>query len=358
MQRAIALALTAIFIIAGGAFLIMNDKSTNTAWPADDPKGKAKIATSSSGGGSNGGSSGSSASGGNGSTSAVPDQLHDKSTQTSTDPSASSTDKAAQGDNATKQTTISSGTSGNTNTASGQSQERRATPIKAAPVNTSPPPPASQKTTGIVYGETLSYMKSGQAVIGAPRNTTTYPVIPNGTAYQGTIGSPGNLSQADISQLASYPSPGVIEYPPPATRKEGHNDASGKTIWTDVPFNPINIPVGSYATSGIFKQTVDSYIANMGPHLQRKLNTTEWSFTPAPMASYESSYNAHLWGRTRIRGKLKVRYSDANNSLNLDPGVWYQGDAEIGMESVAFFSHDAPRYILMSLVILGHWGKV
>ena len=35
-----------------------------------------------------------------------------------------------------------------------------------------------------------------------------------------------------------------------------------------------------------FKEDVDYYINNMGPHLQRKLQTTEWTFIPDPVESY------------------------------------------------------------------------
>ena len=336
MQRPIALALTAILIIAGGAFLIMNDKSTNTAWPADD------------------------ANGGSGSVSAVPDLLHDKSTQPSTDLSAPSTEKAAQGDNNPNQTTIGSDTSGKTNSSGGQEPERRTTPVKVAPVNTSPPPPPPKQVPSgtLLLTESLQYMKDGRMLLAGPKNDLTYPVIKAGTSYSGTIGSSASLGQTDISRLASYTSPGVVEYPPPATHKVGHNDANGNTTWTEEPYNPLTKPIGSYSSDAGFKQSVDYYISIMGPHIQRKLHTGEWVFTPAPSASYLTNWSTPTFGAYQIRGILRVRYSNANNTLGLEPNTWYQGDAEMGWTTSGFFSNDEARDELVGLIILGNWGKI
>ena len=370
MQRPIALALTAIFIIVGGAFLIINDKSTTTNWPSDDAKDKPKIASSSSsspqsssssGGGGSGGSGGGSGSGSgsSGSVSAVPDILHDKATQPSTDTTVSPSDKTTQGDNSSKQTTIGSDTSGKTNSLGSHEPENRTTPVKAAPVNTSPPPPPPKQVPSgtLLLTESLQYMKDGRMLLAGPQNTLTYPIIRAGTSYSGTIGSSGSLSQIDISRLIGYPSPAVVNVPPPATHKEGHN-VNGNTVWTEVPYNPVSIPIGSYPSNAGLKQAVDGYISTAGPHIQRKLHTGEWVFTPAPSASYKLDWNAIMFGMIQIRGVLKVRYDKTDNILGLEPNAWYQGDVETGWSTHAFFGGAEARNELTGLIILGNWGRV
>ena len=117
-------------------------------------------------------------------------------------------------------------------------------------------------------------------------------------------------------------------------------------------------PIGTYSGDAEFKKAVDYYISIMGPHIQRKLQTTEWFFTPSPSASYLTNWATPTFGAYQIRGIIRVRYSSSNNTLGLDSDTWYQGDAELGWTTAGFFSNDEARDELVGLVILGHWGKV
>jgi len=185
----------------------------------------------------------------------------------------------------------------------------------------------------------LQYTKSGQPALGAVQDARLYPIIADGSPYNGTIHPSSNLSQADINRLASYPYTNVVEYGDIVTE-----------------------PAGTYAKDDSFKRAVDSYIKNMGPHIQRKLQTKHWEFTPAPMACYSASNYSFVFGDIMIRGVLKVKYDTPDNPLKLEPNVWYQSDAEMGFSTTFFFSNSpedrTPRTILGSLVILGKWEKL
>ncbi|SHN66324.1 hypothetical protein [Desulfitobacterium chlororespirans] len=222
--------------------------------------------------------------------------------------------------------------SGSANSGSSEGQQAYTPP----PQNSTPAvtPPSSK---GLSFGESLQYTKAGQPALGAMQNESSYPIIADGSPYEGTIHPSDNLSQADIDRLIGYKYTNVVE----------SNDIVEK-------------PTGTYDQDASFKRVVDGYIENMGPHIERKLRTNEWEFTPAPTASYSARF-ASLYGKTIIRGKLKVRYSTSDNPFKLEPNTWYQGDAEIGLSTVAFFTNNAqdriPRTILGSFVILSGWGK-
>jgi hypothetical protein len=230
------------------------------------------------------------------------------------------------------------------NNSNDNSDKLREVPTETAPKDTSPPPPPpTPKETkptnqGITFGENLQFTKAGLPAIGAPQKSTIYPIIADGTSYQGKINPSNNLSQADVSRLASYTPTAIAE-------------------WNDVFQNPI----GAYATDSEFKKVIDKYIENMGPHIQRKLKTTEWEFTPAPMAAYSVENFGTMFGSYSIRGILKVLYTNPDNPLSLKPNTWYQGDVELGFQTVAFFTNNPedriPRTILKLLVVLDNWGK-
>lgn len=210
-----------------------------------------------------------------------------------------------------------------------------------APYSPSPEPATSapSNSKGVTYGENLQYTKSGQMFLGAPQDSRNYPIIANESPYGGKINFSGDLSQSEIKRLMAYKPTAVAEW----------NDTTSK-------------PIGAYENDAEFKKTVDYFISNMGPHIERKLKTTEWEFTPVPMAAYEVQNFIDMFGHVVIRGVLKVKYSDVNNPLMIEPGVWYQGDVELGMSSVAFFTNNpqdrTPRIILNTLVVLGSWGQI
>lgn len=222
--------------------------------------------------------------------------------------------------------------SGSANTGSGEGQQ-----AYAPPPQSSTPAVTPSSSKGFTFGESLQYTKSGQPALGAMQNEGSYPIIADGSPYEGTIHPVSNLSQADIDRLTGYKYTNVVEY----------NDI-------------VEEPAGTYDQDASFKRDVDSHIENMGPHIQRKLKTAEWEFTPAPTASYSPRF-ASFYGNTMIRGMLKVRYNSSDNPFKLEPNVWYQGDAEIGLSTVAFFTNDPqdriPRRTLGSLIILSGWRK-
>lgn len=217
----------------------------------------------------------------------------------------------------------------------GSSEEQQAyTP----PPQNSTPAVTPQSSKGLSFGESLQYTKSGQPALGSVQSIREYPIIADGSPYEGTIHPASNLSQADIDRLTGYKYTNIVE----------SNDI-------------VEQPSGTYDQDASFKRVVDGYLENMGPHIQRKLKTAEWEFTPAPTASYSANFTP-LYGSTIIRGMLKVRYNSSDNPFKLEPNVWYQGDAEIGLETTFIFSNDpqdrTPRRILASFVILSGWGKI
>jgi hypothetical protein len=229
----------------------------------------------------------------------------------------------------------SSSSSSNRQSSNGSSGNLTSAPSQLAPKSSSPPPPPQQASAGGTPTESLSQTASDQLMLGAPANLAAYPIIKDGTAYQGTIESSDNLGQVNATRLASYPTVSPTD--------------AGYLASTQI----IELPIGSYTTNANFKEDVDYYINNMGPHLQRKLQTTEWTFIPDPVESYRLIGNATK-GYDIIRGILTVRYNNENNILHLAPNVWYQGDVEIGMDKPAFFTNNPqdriPRMILTSLV--------
>jgi hypothetical protein len=182
-------------------------------------------------------------------------------------------------------------------------------------------------------------------MLGAPSDLRTYPIIPNGMAYQGTMEPASNLTQADITRLGSYPTVSAVDI--------GLPDSMQSQLITE--------PVGWAVTDTTSKQKMDTFISNLGPHIERKLQTTEWMFTPAPMYAYMVHGNIQI-GSILIPGILKVRYSSANNPLQLPANVWYQGDVRMGSDVTFFFTNNPqdriPRTILKSIVIIGNWGPV
>ncbi|WP_018213688.1 hypothetical protein [Desulfitobacterium hafniense] len=223
--------------------------------------------------------------------------------------------------------------SGSANSGSSEGQQ-----AYTPPPQNSTPVVATPSSKGFSFGESLQYTKAGQPALGAIQDAGLYPIIADGSPYEGTIQPSSNLSQADIDRLIDYKYTNVAE----------SNDI-------------VERPAGTYDQDASFKQAVDGYIENMGPHIQRKLKTAEWEFTPAPTASYSANFKP-LYGSIMIRGTLKVRYTSSDNPFKLEPNTWYQGDAEIGLRTVAFFTNNAqdriPRTILGSFVILSGWGKV
>lgn len=357
MQKPTALILAVLLIIGGGMFFILNKKPADTGWIPDDPKEKPKITASSSASpsASSGGSvSGSTASGG--AISVASDASTNAASLDSTGGSSKATTASSSG--ASEQTTVDSGAASDSSAANSSTPEKQTEPVAAAPKDSSPPPPPPKPVPSgsLILTESLQYgPKTGRPILGPPKALTSYPIIPPGTSYQGKILSASNLSQADISRLASYSMSPILDFPPPSTKREYIN---GK--WVEQPNNPIILPIGSYASDTGFKAMIDIFVTNAGPHIQRKLQTTEWEFTPAPMASYRFE-GSQLFAPYRIRGVLRVKYKTVDNVLKLSPNVWYQSDVEIGMANMAFLTNNPddrkPRDILMDLVVLKDWGE-
>lgn len=332
MQKPVALIIAVLLIIGGGYYFIQHKQVVSSGWVVseDKPSGRSPPSSSGSSAPSSGGGGGpvSSSAGSSVSTPAPAAEDISKSTTTQTQsdknsrksnitgqaskptpfqPSSSGSKPSSSGSEPSSSGSDSSSGSGS---GSSESEQKFSEPVKTAPQNSSPPPPAPKQvspSSGLIFTESLQYLKSGQPYLGPPADSRAYPIIPDGTSYQGKINPPSNLSQADINRLANYPCPNVTE----------KNDTTPD-------------PIGSYTTDAKFKKTIDYFIANMGPHIQRKLQTTEWEFTPAPTASYSVGNYKPYFGNYVIREILKVRYSSPDNPLHLDPNVWYRGDIEMG----------------------------
>lgn len=240
---------------------------------------------------------------------------------------------------------VNTSDSGSSNPGNSSSDSVSSSPVQqSVPQSSSPTaqPVAVVASTNITPSESLSSTASGQPMLGAPSDLRTYPIIPNGMAYQGTMEPSSNLTQADITRLASYPTVSATDVGLPASMQS----------------QLITYQAGSYATNASFKHSIDEVIKALGPHLDRKLQTSEWQFTP----STADSYGVFSGGDYRLRGILKVRYSGSNNPLNISANVWYQGDVDIGMSFEGFLTNNAQdrvvRPILMNLIILGNWGPI